>query len=92
MSILDDLNANILSNIPCLLGDKVKQIYWMTKVDEDELKVTQKSLKQKTSERLLSIGADQQRYSNIKSNMQLNMAMGTNNSSDSLEEAMENAD
>ena len=36
---------------------------------------------------MLLIGADQERYGIIKNHIQLNLAMGTNNYPDSLEEA-----
>ena len=55
---------------------------------EDEIKAAKKSLEQKTAGRLLLIGADCQRYGDMKSNMHLNIAMGTNNYPNLLEEAI----
>ena len=87
---LDNLNANILSKIPFLLKDEVERMYFKTMeaASEEELKSTKKSFERKNAGRLLLIGADHQRYGNMKSNMQLNMAMGTNNYPDLLEDAI----
>ena len=55
--MLDDLNANILSNIPCGLEDEVEMMYYkaMQAASEDELKKARKLIKQKTAGRLLLI-------------------------------------
>ena len=53
-----------------------------------EIKAAGKSVERKMAGRLFLIGADCQRYGDMKSTMQLNMAMGTNNYPSSLEEAM----
>ena len=90
VSTLDNLNANILSNIPCLLEDEVEGMYSkaMKDASEEEMKNARKMIEQQNAKRLLLIGANGQRYGNMKSNMQLNMVMGTNNYPDLLEEVM----
>ena len=57
ISSLDDLNANILSDIPCLLEDEVEIMYSraMDAANEEELKNARKLLQQKTAGRLLLI-------------------------------------
>ena len=89
ISTLDDLIANILSNIPCLLEEEVKKIFskGLEIASKVEVMAAKKSLEQKTTGGLLLIGMDRERYGDMKSNMQL-MAMEMNNYPNSLEEAM----
>ena len=90
VSTLDALNTNILPNILCLLDEEVKKLFskGLEIANEDEVKGAKKSLESKTAGRLFLIGEDWQRYRDMKSTMQLNIAMGTNNYPNSLEEAM----
>ena len=82
--------ANILGNIQCLLRDKMKKMF-STKLEDstkEQLNRAKKYLERKTPGQLLLISADQSRYNDMKNNMQLNMAMGTNNYPNFLKEKM----
>ena len=87
---IDDLGANVLVKIPCHLKDEIKSIFLINLEEsiEDQINKIKKSLEKKISGCLFLIGADQSRYNNMKSTMQLNMVMGTNNYPHSLEERM----
>ena len=79
VSILEDLDVNILENILCHLTDEIEDMF-----SEDQENKVKKSLERKTLGQLLFIGADRNQYNNMKSNIKLNMAMGTNNYPDLL--------
>ena len=60
MPPLDDLGANILGNIPCLLKDEIKSMFLINLKDasDDQINKSMKSLKAKTAVCLLWIGTD----------------------------------
>ena len=73
-----------------LFENEVKQTFKtvMSEAASEQIKDARKSLKRKVAGRMFLLGADRNRYGDMKNNMQLSMAMRNNNYPDSLEETI----
>ena len=79
--IFDDYNANIVSLVPCLVEESVKEMFQtlMERASDEEIKRAREYVLKKRSATLLLIGVDRTRYRSMKNQMQQNMAVVTNN-------------